>query len=360
MAAPGPYMAGQITGPVPPLPPGQLLYYTPQPDPHAQVTWISNPTSTAATCPETKPFHTNFPIFSELPIELRLRIWQFAAHPRVIELRSWGDTQRNQYTPVKYTVTPHSPPSILHINSESRQEGLRIYKRVKIGVSTAVMDPNRTYVPWRHHPHNPYTPYNRWRQDSFAFPLAFPHQPVEIYLDYSRDTIYLGPEFHSQHLQSFLTSSGEGFELAEVQHLALDRKLWIGSQQGRWEYLRNSLYSLRLRPLKVLYIIPDDEVNSLNDKFYYKPHSISFLEPAITYKFRPEGQAEFAKTVMENLGEWFERLWVDSGRELPKVRVKSVRREGRRMGDFREGAWVVQKMLGDMRVWKNWVPAQST
>jgi hypothetical protein len=53
-------------------------------------------------------------------------------------------------------------------------------------------------------------------------------------------------------------------------------------------------------------------------------------------------------------------LWGDSGREVPKVRVKSVRREGRRMRDFREGAWEVQKMLGDMRVWKNWVPAQST
>lgn len=146
-----------------------------------------------------------------------------------------------------------------------------------------------------------------------------------------------------------------------MQNLALDRKLWIGSQQGRWEYLRNSLYSLRQRPLKVLYIVPDDELRYLNDKFYYKPHIISLLEPAIIYKFRPEGQTEFAKTVVENLGEWFERLWEDSGREVPEVMVKSVRREGRRMnGDFREGTWEVQRILGDMRVWKNWVPAQST
>jgi hypothetical protein len=360
MAAPGPYMAGQITGPVPQLPPGQLLYYTPQPSPHAQVTWITNPLSTADIFPETKPFHTKFPIFSELPIELRLRIWQFAAHPRVIELRSWGDTQRNPYTPIKYSITPHKPPSILQINSESRQEGLRIYQRVKIGVSTTVLDSSRTYVPWAHHPHNPYTPRNRWRQDSFVFPLAFPYKPVEIYIDYSRDIIYLGPEFRSQHLQSFLTTIGQGFELSGVQHLALDRKLWIGSQQGRWEYLRNSLYSLRLRPLKALYIVPDDEVNCLSDKLYYKPHTISLLEPPITYKFCTEGQTEYAKTVVENLGEWFDRLWVDIGREPPKVLVRSVRREGRRMGDFREGAWEVQKMLGDMRVWKNWVPIQNT
>jgi hypothetical protein len=136
--------------------------------------------------------------------------------------------------------------------------------------------------------------------------------------------------------------------------------LWIGSQQGRWEYLRNSLYSLRLRPLKALYIVPDDEVNCLSDKLYYKPHTISLLEPPITYKFCTEEQTEYAKTVVENLGEWLDRLWVDNGREPPKVLVRSVRREGRRMGDFREGAWEVQKMLGDMRVWKNWVPIQNT
>jgi len=76
--------------------------------------------------------------------------------------------------------------------------------------------------------------------------------------------------------------------------------------------------------------------------------------------FCTEGQTEYAKTVVENLGEWFDRLWIDSGREPPKVLVRSVRREGKRMGDFREGAWEVQKMLGDMRVWKNWVPIQNT
>lgn len=363
MAAPGTvHMAGQITGPVPPLPPGQLLYYTPQPHPHAQVAWIPNPTSTSDTLLETKPFHDHFYLFSRLPIELRLRIWQFAAHPRVIEIRSWGDTQRNQYTPIKYTVATHRLPPILHINSESRREALRIYKRVKIGVSTTVMDPSRTYVPWRHHPHNPHTPYNQWRQDFFLFPLAFPYRPVEIYLDFSRDTIYLGPEFRSQHLQSFLTTLDEGFELSGLQYLALDRKLWIGSQQGRWEYLRNSLYSLRLRPLKALYIIPDDEINCLDDRYYYRPHTISLLEPAMKYKFRPAGQSEFAKTVVENLAEWCERLWKESecGRTAPEVGVRSVRREGRRMGDFQEGVWEVQKMLGDMRVWRTWVPAQST
>jgi len=355
-------MAGEITGPVPPLPPGQLLQYTPQPHHHAQVTWILNPASISDTLLETKSFHDHFKLFSKLPVELRLRIWQFAAHPRVIEIRSWGDTQRNQYTPIKYTVSPHRPPSILHINSESRREALRIYKRVKIGVSTTVMDPSRTYVPWRHHPYNAHTPYNQWRQDSFVFPLAFPYRPVEIYLDYSRDTIYLGPEFRSQHLQSFLTTLDEGFELSGLQHLALDRKLWIGSQQGRWEYLRNSLYSLRLRPLKALYIIPDDELNCLDDRYYYRPHTISLLEPAIKYKFRPAGQTKFAKTVVENLAEWCERLWKESecGRTAPEVAVRSVRREGRRMADPGKGIWEVQKMLGDMRVWRTWVPAQST
>jgi hypothetical protein len=322
--------------------------------------WIPNPTSTSDIPPETRPFHKEFHFFAKLPIELRLRIWELAALPRVIELRSWGDTQRNHYTPIKYTVAPHRQPSILHVNSESRREGLRIYKHVRIGVSTNIMDPSRTYVPWRHHPHNPHTPYTQWRQDSFVFPLAFPYRPVEIYLDFSRDTIYLGPEFRSQHLLSFLATTGEGLELEGLQYLALDRKLWIGSQHGRWEHLRKSLYSLRLRPLKALYIIPDDEFNCLNDKYYYKPHTITLLEPALKYKFRQTGQTKFAKTVVENLAEWCERLWKDSGREAPEISVKSVRREGRRMGDFKEGVWEVQKMLGDMRVWKTWVPAQTT
>jgi len=355
-------MAGQITGPVPPLPPGQLLYYTPQPHPHARVTWTPNPTPTPDAPPEMSPLHGKFHFFPKLPTELRLRIWQLAAHPRVIEIRSWGDTQRNQYTPIKYTVAPHRPPPILHTNTESRREGLRIYQRVKIGVSTTVMDPSRTYVPWRHHPHNPHTPYNQWRQDFFVFPLAFPHRPVEIYLDSSPDTLYLGPEFRSQHLQSFLTALDEGFELSGLQYLAIDRKLWIGSQQGRWEYLRNSLYALRLRPLKALYIVPDDEINCLEDRYYYAPHTISLLAPALKYKFRPAGQSECAKTVVENLAEWCERLWKVSecGRAVPEVGVRSVRREGRRIGDFKEGLWEVQRMLGDMRAWRTWVPAQST
>jgi hypothetical protein len=193
---------------------------------------------------------------------------------------------------------------------------------------------------------------------ALTLPLARPYPPQEIFLDFSADIIYLGPEFRSQHLESFLTTIGQGFELSGLQHLAIDRKLWIGCQQGRWDYLRNSLYSLTLRPVKDIYIIPDDEHNRLEDRYYYKPHEIEFQEPVWRYSFAPAGQIEEAKTVVENLGEWFQRLWLDLGREVevPRVKVMSVRRSGRKMGDFRTGIWEVQVRLGDMRFWKTWVP----
>lgn len=117
--------------------------------------------------------------------------------------------------------------------------------------------------------------------------------------------------------------------------------------------------------------MPDDEKNSLLDRYFYQEHEIELLEPEWTYEFKPEGQTERSKTVVVNLEEWFERLWTyrsrdvgdgrDTGskRSVPRVCLRSVRRAGKRMGDFREGAWEVQKTMGDMRIWQTWVPGSG-
>lgn len=47
------------------------------------------------------------------------------------------------------------------------------------------------------------------------------------------------------------------------------------------------------------------------------------------------------------------------GRVAPKVGWKSVRRAGCRVGEYTEGAWKLQIMLGNMSVWKTWVPNEG-
>jgi len=178
-------------------------------------------------------------------------------------------------------------------------------------------------------------------------------------VDFEKDVIYFGPEFKARHLQQFLTATGPGRELAELQHLAFDRKLWVsGAIQYAghgFEYLHQALYSLSQRPVKTIYIVPDDEWKNLEDRYYYRKHTISLLTPPFTYEFRPEGQKERAKTVQENLRDWMVRFW--GGSVVPDVRFGSVRRDGRRMRMFKEGAWEIQKLLGDMSAWATWVPS---
>lgn len=357
MAAPVPW--AHLQQPVVPMAiqnPPQVIWL---PHHHARVTWYHLP-------PDPKPGrelfdsrNRSFHLFPKLPIELRLRIWGFASPARVIELRSWGDRNRNIYVPIKFSAARHQFPVILHVNQESRQEGLRMYKKIKLGISTTILDRNRVYLPWGVHPRNPNAT-RTYENASDYFPLADPYPPQELYVDFSQDIIYLGPEFRHQHLQAFLTATGPGLELGNVQYLAIDRKAWVsGGVQHRgtgFEYLRQALYSLSHRPLKELYIVPDDEPHHLQDKFYYRQHEVTLQTPPYRYEFRPEGRAEFEMTVVANLNEWMERLWM--GRPIPKIEIKSVRRNGARMADWKGGMWEIQRLLGDMAAWKTWVPDQ--
>ncbi|TVY19565.1 hypothetical protein LARI1_G003403 [Lachnellula arida] len=345
------------------------LSYTPNPHPHAQVDWTSTPATKATLSKETGGPPPRKP-FSKLPLELRLMIWQYAIpNDRVMEVRSWGDPAIRRYAPIKYSVAPHRPPTILHVNQESRCEALRSYRLIEIRVSTwRDYDPSTTYIPWTYHPANPSSDRKYTVRDivirlpadgSLPLDPAMPYSPQKIYIDYSRDTIYLGPDFSRKRLEAFLTTTGSYQELPGLQYLALDRKLWLVSPDRRWDYLRPSLYSLRRRPLKEIYIVPDDQKHALEDRYYYRKHKIQLKDPEFDYTFTSLGQTELTKTCVENLTEWFGRLLKGEGRGVPKVGWKSVRRAGSRVGEYREGAWEVQRMLGDMSVWKTWVPNEG-
>ena len=148
--------------------------------------------------------------------------------------------------------------------------------------------------------------------------------------------------------------------------------------------MREALYALKGRPVREVIIVPDDVVGALEDRWYYRRHEIRLLEPECGYHFRVS-DGEKARTVVENLGEWFGRLWggekkmddveeengdgdndesvtisgEEEEREVPTVCVKSIRRNGRIMANFRDGLWGIQEAMGDMRYWKTWNPPET-
>ena len=354
----------------------------------ARVSWtpVTPPPASLSPRPISRPRNQTFHPFPLLPPELRLRIWSFTLPRRVIELRSWGT---GRYCPTKFSITPHRLPILFRICRESRTEALRLYKLVEVGVSSAQLRDTRKYVEWKYHPTNPQAN-PEFTVGTAPLPYALPYPPVKVYLSWENDIVYLGPEFHAQHLHNFLTGSGAGHELPRVKRIALSHNLWQGSRNGRWDELREALYSLKTRPVKEVIIVPDDETGALEDRWYYRRHEIKLLEPEFNYHFRPSG-GEKARTVVENLGEWFQRLWNDSGEkvqegeeeeeeeeengdeaksvtvsgdgdeernEAPTVCVKSIRRNGRTMGSFRDGLWGIQEAMGDMRYWKTWNPPE--
>lgn len=383
---PNPHPPGQAPIPVWVPPPHGFVptIHTYPPQGFARVRWdpIRRPQSRSVP-----PTNTTFHLFPLLPPELRLRIWAFSAPSRVIELRSWGTTR---YAPVRITAHPHRLPVLFRICKESRLEAQRIYKPVSIGTSFALKVEGRSYVDWRYHPTNPAA--EGLTVGTAPLPYAEPYPPARVRVCWERDVIYLGPEFRHEHLLQFFTAVGDGMELKGLRRLALGHKLWVGSEDGRWDVLRNCLYSLKgRRDVKEVIIVPDDERGALVDRWYYGKHDITLSDAEWRYKFRPDN-GEIARNFVENLEEWFVRLWKDSptppaleihpnhdeedatddetasvgtlmGDELvergilpPEVSIKSVRRNGVRMADFKDGLWKIQEAIGDMRVWKTWTP----
>lgn len=260
---------------------------------------------------------------------------------------------------------------------------LRIYLFVPIGVSYAIKDLEKTYVDWKYHPMNPAAD-PRETVGTAPIPFAEPRRPQIVRVSWERDTFYLGPDFAREHLARFFRCKDE---LPKLRRIAISRHLWCGREEDR-DVLREALWRLNEREVEEVTLVPDDTRGPLIDRWYYGKHDIELVGPEWEYTFRSSGSTCDAKTVVEGLGEWFERLWRpgglgnerglirrgghggvdgdepqvsnkmgDGGQVLvPKVVVRSVRRSGKRMSAFKDGVWDIQREMGDMRVWKTWLP----
>ncbi|TAQ91607.1 hypothetical protein B7494_g128 [Chlorociboria aeruginascens] len=86
---------------------------------------------------------STFPLFPTLAAELRLKIWQYACSPRVVEVRNIPDEQSD--ITARY-VSSNRPPTILHVCHESRQEALKVYH---LTFATVSSPPHIYFNPYR-------------------------------------------------------------------------------------------------------------------------------------------------------------------------------------------------------------------
>ncbi|TGO47523.1 hypothetical protein BCON_0274g00120 [Botryotinia convoluta] len=71
-----------------------------------------------------------FTPFSQLSLELRLKIWRLAAlsHARVFEL-VWCSSEDDLYQLFKVSKQTNCVPPIMEVNREAREEGMRIFEK---------------------------------------------------------------------------------------------------------------------------------------------------------------------------------------------------------------------------------------
>ncbi|CZR54104.1 uncharacterized protein PAC_03987 [Phialocephala subalpina] len=86
---------------------------------------LQNPASTPPCLATSNP---GFPLFTFLPYELRIKIWQMSIEPRVVV----NTRKRNQ------------TPTILHACHEAREEGLRHYQLMRCDGGSRIRTP--TYI----------------------------------------------------------------------------------------------------------------------------------------------------------------------------------------------------------------------
>lgn len=122
----------------------------------------------------------NFFPFMQLPPELRLQIWRYH-EPRIIELIAEG---------AGHWRTTMPPPAMLSVCRESRQEGQKVYQRLRLA-------------------------------DSFNCPCRENY----TYIDFSLDTIYIGNGCSEMRQLSALLRSQEQLQ-KNLLKLALQHRVW--------------------------------------------------------------------------------------------------------------------------------------
>lgn len=87
---------------------------------------------------EQKNFDT-FTMFLKLPVELRVKIWNISIAPRVLY-------EHRNYLNSQFILKGYPQiPSILHVNRESREAGLRLYEATYIYGGDKVSEKLKNY-----------------------------------------------------------------------------------------------------------------------------------------------------------------------------------------------------------------------
>jgi hypothetical protein len=116
-----------------------------------------------------------FTFFPKLSIQLRQRIWAFALRPRVVDVRRyWLPPKIHGYR------TTTAPPTILHVNRESRAVALQHYKL------------------------------------SFCAKMS----PPQTYFNFATDTLFLDASVLEDSLNSFVELFGYSADIARVERVA--------------------------------------------------------------------------------------------------------------------------------------------
>jgi hypothetical protein len=104
---------------------------------------------------------TTFTCFSRLPLELRRMIWKYTCfHQRNVDITAsylpdqlWDIWDESYFHDVFYYLSLCGPPAVLHVNKESRSEGLKWYS-LDFGTRPTISGPiyaslDHIYINWQ-------------------------------------------------------------------------------------------------------------------------------------------------------------------------------------------------------------------
>ena len=195
------------------------------------------------------PLKDPFP-FNRLPVELRLRVWQFTAEPRHIMI--WQPKPLHEYFYFRYT----SFPVALHVCTESRSGVLPQYTRI-------LLSPEGRHYEIRRNPRVDY--FNGGKKCNIYSYNGRKH--YVNYINFALDTVVFPCDFNHFHTPKALS---ENFKLIQSIVIGTDLYDKISS---------NTISTLRELPsLKAIHILVSGH-----------PETGSIYDPSVRYKLSMTG-----------------------------------------------------------------------
>lgn len=238
---------------------------------------------------------TRFTLFSKLPRELRIKIWQFAARePRIVEVcqlqraqhisQGIGDDDDFELTYSKAFYSPGTIPAILHINRESRLIALEHYT------------------------------------------LSFPHgaHPAKIYYNPSVDMLYFPGWSFEYPIAPFVDSAPPEVK-DSIRRIAIDNLLWLsGWEDGTIENQTKINGFMNLEEFLLVTRELDDSGRNFRREF------VDLYKGVPEFEGYPDGSlnSEVESGVRDCRAD-FERITIlDPEWRIPKVRFVRLKRDG--------------------------------